>query len=79
LVLCGRNAVQVSLPDRSSIELNQLADRLKPLGTVTANRFLVRFQIDDFVITAFADGRAIINGTEDLAVAKRLYTQYIGS
>jgi adenylyltransferase/sulfurtransferase len=79
LVLCGRNAVQVSLPDRTSIELNQLADRLKPLGTVTANRFLVRFQIDDFVITAFADGRAIINGTEDLAVAKRLYTQYIGS
>ncbi len=78
-ILCGRNAVQVSFPDRHRIQLDQLSDRLRPLGKVESNPFLVRFHVDEFILTAFADGRAIIHGTEDIATAKRLYTQYIGS
>jgi len=79
VVLCGRNAVQVSYPERASVDLTTLADRLQSSGRVECNEFLVRLHIDDFVITAFADGRAIINGTSDIAVAKKLYAQYIGA
>lgn len=77
-ILCGRNAVQLSIPDRPALDLQKLALRLNPLGTVSVNSFLLRFQIDAFTITVFPDSRAIINGTEDLAIAKRLYSQYVG-
>ena len=77
-ILCGRNAVQLSIPERPALDLPKLATRLEPLGAVSVNAFLLRFQIDDFTITVFPDSRAIINGTEDLAIAKRLYSQYVG-
>ncbi len=77
-IMCGRNAVQLSFAKRESIDLDSLAARLRPLGTVEQNPFLLRFHIDDFSITAFADGRAIVSGTEEVAVAKKLYAQYLG-
>ena len=79
VALCGRNAVQVSFPDRSEIVLEQLAARLQHLGEITINPYLLRFKVDDYVITAFKDGRAIIGGTDDIATAKKLYTQYLGA
>ena len=79
VVLCGRNAVQVSYPERASIDLATLAERLRSSGRVDSNEFLVRLHVDGFVLTAFEDGRAIINGTSDIAVAKKLYAQYIGA
>ncbi len=78
-VLCGRNAVQVSFPDRKELELAGLARRLQGVGQVEQNAWLVRLRVGDFVITAFRDGRAIINGTEDVVLAKKLYAQYLGS
>jgi adenylyltransferase/sulfurtransferase len=30
-------------------------------------------------MTVFADGRAIIKGTEDLGVARSLYARYVGT
>jgi len=78
-ILCGRNAVQLSFPERPVLDLARLADRLAPLGQVELNPFLLRFQVGEFTITLFPDSRAIINGTEDLAIAKRLYSQYIGA
>ncbi|MBM4075405.1 MAG: thiazole biosynthesis adenylyltransferase ThiF [Planctomycetes bacterium] len=84
-VLCGRNSVQVSpgtnSPGSSNrIELSDLAGSLAMLGTVTQNPFLIRFQPtgQEFQITIFRDGRAIIQGTEDPTVARSLYTRYIG-
>jgi adenylyltransferase/sulfurtransferase len=77
-IMCGRNAVQLSFAERQPIELGSLADRLRPLGRVEQNPFLIRFHVDDFSITAFADGRAIISGTEEIAIAKKLYAQYLG-
>jgi len=32
-----------------------------------------------FELTCFADGRAIIEGTVDLGVARAVYSRYIGS
>lgn len=78
-ILCGRNAVQLSFPDRRQISLEQLASRLEANGPVEQNKFLLRFQTDDCTVTVFADGRAIINGTEDVAFAKKIYSQYIGA
>ncbi|MFK7769831.1 MAG: ThiF family adenylyltransferase [Mariniblastus sp.] len=78
-VLCGRNAVQLSFPDRQTISLEELKDRLEPLGRVEANPFLVRFFVDEFVMTVFPDGRAIVSGTEDVSVARKLYSQYLGA
>ena len=78
-VLCGRNAVQVSFPERSKIDLKQLANRLADVGRVEANDFLVKLSVDEFELHVFQDGRAIIRGTEDIAQAKTLYVQYIGA
>ncbi len=78
-VLCGRNAVQLSFPERQSISLESLAQKLDGVGRVTRNRYLLRLAIDDFLITVFPDGRAIIGGTDDIAEAKTAYAKYIGS
>ncbi len=78
-VLCGRNAIQLSFPDSPAMDLGVLAAKLAGLGSVELNSFLLRFQIEEFTITAFPDGRAIISGTEDVVVAKKLYAQYLGA
>lgn len=77
-VLCGRNAVQLTVPP-PSVPLTELADRLRPLGAVTCNAFLLRLKVDAHEITVFADGRAIIGGTNDPAAARTIYARYIGS
>jgi adenylyltransferase/sulfurtransferase len=78
-ILCGRNAVQLSFPESPELSLAELERKLSGLGTVTRNPFLLRFAIDDYLLTVFPDGRAIIGGTEDIAQAKTLYAKYIGA
>jgi len=77
--LCGRNSVQIRQRDGARIDLEDLARRLSPLGALERNRFLLRAVIDNYQLTIFADGRAIISGTYDLAVAKSLYARYVGA
>ncbi len=78
-VLCGRNAVQLSFPERQTISLSELSARLKELGRVESNAFLLRFYIEEYVLTIFPDGRAIVSGTDDVAMARKLYSQYLGN
>jgi molybdopterin/thiamine biosynthesis adenylyltransferase len=78
-VLCGRNSVQLSFPDRQSISLERMEEKLRPLGSVTRNHYLVRATIDKYQITIFPDGRAVIGGTEDIAEAKSIYARYVGN
>ena len=78
-VLCGRNAVQLSAPDQTEISLPALAAKLSGIGQLSCNDYLLRLVVDSFTISVFPDGRAIINGTEDVAEAKTLYARYIGS
>lgn len=76
--LCGRNAVQIRQPD-GDVPLAELAKRLDDVSTITArNDFLLRFTVDAHELTVFADGRAIIKGTEDEQVARGLYAKYVG-
>lgn len=78
-ILCGRNAVQLSQPERSNISLEALETQLQGIGDVTRNAYLLRLSIDQYRITVFPDGRAIVMGTEDIAEAKTLYARYIGT
>lgn len=78
-VLCGRNAVQISPANAARIDLNNLADKIKFLTWTEQNDFLLRFEIDDCEITVFPDSRAIIRGTEDIGLARRIYAKYIGN
>ena len=81
LILCGRNAVQISPAEPSSLDLQALAETWEPLGETRPNPFLLWFQPRDFPgleIHLFRDGRAIIKGTEDLAHAKSIYARYLG-
>ncbi len=78
--LCGRNAVQIRQPGGGHLNLAEVATRLAPISNISANNdYLLRFAIDDHDITLFADGRAIIKGTEDESVARGLYAKYVGS
>ncbi len=77
--LCGRDAVQIHPPRERALDLEALARRLEPLGTVKANGYLLRATLDGCELTVFPDGRAIIKGTSDPAVARSLYAKYLGS
>jgi molybdopterin-synthase adenylyltransferase len=77
--LCGRNSVQIRAQKGSHIDLDALSRRLEPIGHLEQNRFLLRAAIDGYQLTVFSDGRAIINGTYDIGVAKSLYARYVGN
>jgi adenylyltransferase/sulfurtransferase len=81
--LCGRNAVQVSQrASNGKLDFEYLAGVLKQSGTVSYNKFLLKFQLiensDPFEFTVFPDGRAIIKGTSDTDKARTLYAKYVG-
>ena len=77
--LCGRNAVQIARSGSAAVDFPALANRLKPLGEVAFNDFLLRFRVDEYDITVFRDARSIVRGTSDPAVARGVYARYIGS
>jgi molybdopterin-synthase adenylyltransferase len=79
VTLCGRHAVQVQPGRGGSVDLEALARRLKSLGPVTMNPFLVRAEVEGCVLAVFQDGRAIISGTDDEARARSLYDRYVGT
>jgi adenylyltransferase/sulfurtransferase len=78
-VLCGRNAVQLSPAAGTRLSLDELAEKLSGVGRVSRNPFLLRLAVDDYLLTVFPDGRAIIGGTDEVAEAKTVYARYIGS
>ncbi len=78
-VLCGRNAVQIAPPKPTRIDLPGLADKLKNLGEVKQNEYLLRLDIGEYELTVFRDARAIISGTDDIIAARSIYSKYIGN
>jgi len=79
--LCGRDAVQIRQPGSGTLPLAELAGRLSGVSEVLArNDYLLRFKVDEkYEITLFADGRAIIKGTQEESVARGLYARYVGA
>lgn len=76
--LCGRNAVQIHERGRP-LDLAELAVRLGSLGVVRGNEFALRVDLDNYQLTVFPDGRAIIKGTTDVGIARSIYARYIGA
>lgn len=76
--LCGRNAVQIHEQARM-LPLTELAERLAGVGTVRFNEFALRLDAPPYLLTVFPDGRVIVKGTTDTAVARSLYAKYIGA
>jgi adenylyltransferase/sulfurtransferase len=82
VALCGRNTVQIR-PQRSrgarvdlagiAAGVRASASQVRDLGSLLA------FDVDGVRFTVFPDGRALIEGTEDLARARSLYDRYVGS
>lgn len=78
ITLCGRNSVQIHERQRP-IDFAEMDRRLRAHGTVRHNDFVLKFWRDPYELTLFPDGRAIIKGTTDTAVARSLYARFVGS
>jgi adenylyltransferase/sulfurtransferase len=78
ITLCGRNSVQIHEHHRP-LDLLALRQRLAPLGDVRANGLLLRFDYPPYTLTVFPDGRALIQGTTDVGLARALYARFLGS
>jgi len=84
--LCGRNTVQVrpSVPagigagrradlERIRAGLVGFARDVRDLGSI------LRFDVEEYRITVFADGRALVEGTDDVDRARAVYDRYVGA
>jgi len=77
--LCGRNSVQIHQREPRKLDLVALQARLARFGPVRANDYLLKCILEPYELTVFPDGRAIVKGTQDPAVARGVYAKYIGS
>ena len=79
ITMCGRDSVQIHERNRV-LDLAALRARLtSTISDVRHNEFLIRFRVPPYEMTVFADGRAILKGSKDPAVARSLYARYIGA
>ncbi len=78
ITLCGRNSVQIHERQRP-IDFAEMNRRLQSHGIVRHNDFVLKFWHEPYEMTLFPDGRAIIKGTSDTAIARSLYARFVGS
>ncbi len=78
ITLCGRNSVQIHEHSRP-VDFAAISTRLLQHGNVRFNNLLLRFERGEHTITLFEDGRAIVQGTTDISVARSLYARFIGN
>ncbi|HKR29345.1 MAG TPA: ThiF family adenylyltransferase [Terriglobales bacterium] len=78
ITLCGRNSVQIHERERP-VDFPEMSSRLSAHGQVRYNDLVLKFWRDAYEMTLFRDGRAIIKGTSDPAVARSLYARFVGS
>jgi adenylyltransferase/sulfurtransferase len=78
VTLCGRNAVQLIPAVKADLNLPELSKSLHTTGDVQVNEFLLKCLAPPYEITLFKDGRAIVRGTEEAALARSVYSKLIG-
>jgi len=86
ITMCGRDSVQIHERNRK-LDLAALGRRIAAASSsapasaseIRNNEFLLRFQAPPYEVTVFADGRAIVKGTKDPAIARSLYARFIGA
>ena len=81
--LCGRNSIQIRLAPGANgpMSLVDLAGRLRSAGEVQASAFMVRCTLQEMglSLSAFADGRILVHGTNDPARARSVVARFIGA
>ncbi len=75
VILCGRDAVQISR--FADLDPVALAARLGH-AVLMANPWLVRWRDGAATLTAFADGRVLVQGVADPAAARTLVDRWLG-
>lgn len=81
ITLCGRDSVQIHEHHRA-VDLIAMRARLAThadIEDLRSNDLLLRFRRGPYTLTLFADGRAIIQGTTDITVARSLYARFVGA
>ncbi|MDP9039056.1 MAG: ThiF family adenylyltransferase [Acidobacteriota bacterium] len=81
VTLCGRGSVQIHEHHRP-VDFAAMRRRLAAhpeIRELRANDLLLRFRRGAHTITVFEDGRAIIQGTSDVVVARSLYARFVGA
>lgn len=77
--LCGRNTVQVSPAKPLSIDLGTIESRLSKAGRTELNPYSLRLHLPDGItFLLFADGRALVMGTDEPLLARRTYAELMG-
>lgn len=78
--LCGRNAVQIVPVRPRKLNLEEMEALLGRSGPTERNAFLLKYHSEETGLTLvlFPDGRAMIQGTSDMAAAKSFYSRYVG-
>ena len=79
VTLCGRDAVQIDLPNRREVDLDVLAQRLQGAATeIVRTPHLLRFVADGCRFSVFPGGRTLLFGVHDPLRARALYDRWIG-
>lgn len=76
--LCGRNGVLVLAPKGTRLDLKETEARMAVFGPVFSNSYLLQTQWEGHSVTLYADGRALVQGTDDPTRARALYAKYVG-
>ena len=77
--LCGRNAVQV-IPDHDQkLDWSELKEKLSRHYEVQSTPFLFWVFLEGYELSVFCDGRTIIRGTDDIAIARSVYARFLGA
>jgi len=79
ITLCGRNAVQLIPSVKTDLNFSELSKSMPAKGEIQFNEFLLKCVAPPYEVTVFRDGRAIIRGTEEAALARSVYSKLIGN
>jgi len=77
--MCGRDAVQVMPSAAGQVDLPALAARLSPHGTVENTGHFLKLVAGPHTLVVFPDGRVMVRGTTDEALARSLVARYVGA
>jgi adenylyltransferase/sulfurtransferase len=71
--------VQLIPAVKTDLDLSQLSKSIPAKGEIQFNEFLLKCYAPPYEVTVFRDGRAIVRGTEEPAMARSVYSKLIGA